>query len=98
MILPHFLKHYDFVDRIVVYDNQSDDGSLEILKSAAKVEVRSFDTGGEHHEGKMDDIRREVWRESRGQADFVIVCDADEFLYHPDLPALLDEIKKCGAT
>jgi len=98
VILPHFLKHYDFVDRIVVYDNQSDDESLQILKSSAKVEVRSFDTGGKHHTGKLDKIRNQAWKESKGQADFVIVCDIDEFLYHPHFLYLLEAMKACGAT
>ncbi len=98
MILPHFLQHYSFVDRIVVFDNQSDDSSLEILKSTPKVEVRSFDTGGKQHTGKLDRIRNQAWKESKGQADLVIVCDMDEFLYHPNLPDLLEAMKTSGAT
>ncbi len=98
VILPHFLKHYSFVDKMIVYDNQSDDRSLEILKAEPKVEVRTFDTSGQHHTGELDRIRNQAWVESKGQADFVIVCDTDEFLYHSDLPALLEAMKESGAT
>ncbi|MCF6311878.1 MAG: glycosyltransferase family 2 protein [Verrucomicrobiales bacterium] len=98
VILPHFLRHYAFAEKIVVFDNGSDDGSQEIVEAAGNAELRSFDTEGELNDHSYLQIKNEVWKESRGQADFVVVCDMDEFLYHPDLPEVLREMKRREAT
>ena len=78
VILPHFLKHYDWADKIIIYDNYSDDGSQEIIKSHPKTELRLFDTGGYQHERLTQKIKNNCWRGD--DADWVVVCDMDEFL------------------
>lgn len=97
-LLPYFFRHYDFVDRFVVYDNGSDDGTLELLKSHPRVEVRSFVMEDESIELTMMDLKRHCWKESRGQADLVIVCDVDEFLWHPELPYFLESERARGVS
>ena len=52
---------------------------------------------------KLDDralmhIRNEAWKAYRDDCDWVIVCDVDEFLYHPDLHARLRAFKAEGVT
>ncbi len=42
-----------------------------------------FDTGGEYREDLMTDKRNNCWKGSK--ADYVIVCDMDEFLYADNL-------------
>ncbi len=98
VILPHFLKHYAFAEKIVILDNGSDDGSQALVEAASNGEVRSYNTDGELSDKRYLQIKNSVWKESRGEADFVIVCDADEFLYHPDLPGVLNEMKRRGAS
>jgi glycosyltransferase involved in cell wall biosynthesis len=80
LMLPHFLNHYSSVaDRIVVYDNQSTDSSVTLAQSRSNVEVRSFDTNGKFSELTLTFIRENCWKND--DADYVIVCDVDEFLF-----------------
>jgi glycosyltransferase involved in cell wall biosynthesis len=82
-MLPHFLNHYTrFADRIVIWDNQSTDRSVEIALSYAGVEVESFDTGGNFSEVALTRIRNECWKGCG--ADIAIVCDIDEILHAPE--------------
>src|SRR6266481_3219141 len=42
-MLPYFFRHYDpFVDRYIIFDDGSTDGSLQILTDHPKVELRRF--------------------------------------------------------
>lgn len=81
-LAPFFVRHYkSFCDRIIVYDNGSTDGTDIVLKKLG-CEVRHF--GGE----ELDDreylkIKNHSWKGC--EANYVIVCDFDEFLYHPDI-------------
>lgn len=93
-MLPYFLRHYtSFSDRVVVYDNMSDDGSREILESCPAAEVRPWDTGGLSDEDSLRELKNSCWEESRGVADWVMIVDVDEFVYHPDLVAYLERMR-----
>src|ERR1700674_2634594 len=98
-MLPHFFRHYDpIVDRDFIFDNGSTDDSLDILDAHDRVTVRHFDVTGDSFvdvERRMSDT---VWRQSRGMAEWVIVIDIDEFIYHPDLKAYLQRCALSGIT
>lgn len=92
---PYFLRHYETIaDRIFVWDDDSDDGTVEILKRSKITQVFRKDWGG------MDDARSsqlysEAYRTmSRGVADWVIVASTDEFHVHKNLHAVLSETSK----
>ena len=87
-MLGFFFRHYDpWVDRYVVYDDGSTDGSLDILRAHPKVEVRSFTrTDPESFVASHSAMQNEVWKESRGQADWVIITAIDEHLWVPGTP------------
>ena len=42
--------------------------------------------------------KNNAWKKSRGKADWVIVVDTDEFLYHPDLAGCLKSYRQKGIT
>ena len=89
-LLPFFLDYYArFASRIVIWDNFSTDLSEQIATShiGTHVEVRKFDTGNEFREDVNVLIKNNCWKND--DADWAIVCDVDEFLYVPDLPAFL---------
>jgi hypothetical protein len=85
-MLPFMLDYYDqFVDKIYIYDNYSTDNSKKILAEQSKVKVIKFETSNSFDDLTHNDIKNNCWKKSRGKADYVIVCDVDEFLYHPQL-------------
>lgn len=80
--LPFFIKHYgSFCDKIIVYDNESTDSTLGILAQNPQTKVISYKTGNTFNDLKKNEIANTCWKQSRGKADFVIVCDTDELLY-----------------
>ena len=98
-ILPYFLRHYGSIaSKIVIYDNESSDSSVEIVRSYPNTEVIPHHTGGKIDDFKYVEIKNNAWKKSRGKADWVIVVDADEFLYHPDLAARLKSYRQRGIT
>lgn len=81
-VLPYTLKHYgEFSDKITIWDNYSDDKSIEIINSFPNTEVVPFDSGGEFRDDIHLNIKQNWWIEkSRGVADWVIAVDCDEFI------------------
>ena len=93
-ILPYFFRHYNqFVDRFFMYDDNSDDGSREIIQAQEKAALFKPPLTG------LDDTMfanlhsTEYRFLSRGMADWVICVDADEFIYHPDMLHELEILK-----
>lgn len=100
-ILPYTLDYYSQIcEKIFVYDNMSDDGSDEIYKKYEKVEVIKWDSKNEINELNYIKLKTQSYKDrSRNQdVDWVIVCDCDEFLYHPKLMDKLTYYKENGIT
>jgi len=92
-MLPFFFRHYDsIVDWYFIFDNGSTDGSLELLKKHPKVSVAAFTVEGPSFVLAAVDFYNQSWKQSRGQAEWVIVCNIDEHLYRPDLRAYLGSL------
>jgi len=99
IILPFTLDYYSkFCQKIIIYDNESDDNSHSIIKSYENSEIRTYSSNCEIRDDIYVEIKNNVWKESRGKADWVIVCDTDEILYHPQIVEKLDELKLKGIT
>lgn len=94
-MLPYFFRHYDpFVDRYVIFDDGSTDRSREILERHPKVEMRRFVRSDPEWFVKSEQaLSNACWKESRGSADWVIVTDVDEHLYHP---AMQEYLRACA--
>jgi len=86
-MLPHFFKYYDkIVDRYVVFDDGSNDGSIELLKKHPKVEIRKLERkGNDSYILAAQNIHENCWKESINKADWVIITAIDEFLHRPFL-------------
>jgi glycosyltransferase involved in cell wall biosynthesis len=97
-LLPHFLRHYRFAEKIVIYDHNSTDDSVAIMRSFPNTTIRMLPFSDEIHEDHYLTIKNHAYQECRGQADFVIVVDVDEFVYHPFLLDLLQSYKGSGVT
>jgi glycosyltransferase involved in cell wall biosynthesis len=86
------IKHYQsFCSKIVVYDNFSTDNTREIAESMG-CEVRLFGIEGQLNDAEYLKVKNNCWKGS--QADWVIVCDADEVLNLVDFTTAKEE----GAT
>jgi hypothetical protein len=99
-MLGFFFRHYEpFVERFVIYDNGSTDGTREALERRPDVEVRAFPwMRDDSFVLSAKALHDECWKESRGAADWVIVAAIDEHLYHPRLDRYLARCKRRGVT
>jgi hypothetical protein len=99
-MLPFFFRHYDpWVDRYVIYDDSSTDSTLAMLRAHPRVEVRPFVRSvPDSFVLSAQAIHNSCWKESRGEADWVIITAIDEHLYHEDLGAYLSACKSNGVT
>jgi len=92
--IKFFIKHYSWAWRIFIFDNHSTDNSRKIASSMGAI-VRTF--GNKN----LDDreylkIKNEMYKGSK--ADYVIMCDLDEYLYHPTIVQHLIRLKREGVT
>lgn len=92
-MLPFMFDYYgQFVDHFTIYDNYSTDKSETIINSHSNANIIKFQTDG-FNDNVHNDIKNNCWKQSRGKADFVIVCDMDEFIYHKDIPLVFAKLK-----
>lgn len=88
--MPYFLKHYaPWVTKFVFYDDLSDDGTREIIRSCPAAEIRDWPGSSGINDDQFMEFANEQWKEARGHADYVVWVDADEFLYHPAIKEVL---------
>lgn len=92
-MLPFMFQYYErFVDHFTIYDNYSDDHSECIIHSHENAEIIKFKTEG-FDDTTHNDIKNNCWKQSRGKADYVIVCDIDEFIYHKNVNQVITLLK-----
>jgi hypothetical protein len=91
-LLPFFLKHYNWVDKInIVYDQDSTDNTLQIIKNNPKVNIIPF-----RFPDMMDDAIKikkanDLYKEIK-DCDWVLLPDVDEFIFIDK--KILKKIKK----
>jgi glycosyltransferase involved in cell wall biosynthesis len=92
-MIVHTLNYYSKIcSKIIIIDNQSTDNSISLARDFENVEFQSLDSGNEFVEDKLTESRNNCWKGST--ADYVIVCDMDEFLYDADLVEKLIRAKQ----
>lgn len=89
LLLPYFIRHYaKFASNIYIYDNYSTDRSEEIARNAG-LNIIKFNTNNKFDDVTHMNIKNNCWKSSK--ADWVIVQDMDEFVYHPNLTEILEK-------
>ena len=100
-MLPFMFRHYDdFVEKYFVFDDGWTDGSVEILRAHPRVRVDSLPMRagtGSVFERCLAQLNN-CWKESIGRANWVIVTDIDEHLFHSDMHGYFDACKRSGIT
>lgn len=81
---PFIKEHYGkFCEQMIMYDNYSSDDSVKLAKSLG-FEVRKYGKRGQFNDQHFLDVKNNCWKEQKGKGiDYVIVCDADEFITQP---------------
>jgi glycosyltransferase involved in cell wall biosynthesis len=105
-IMPFFLDYYArFADKIVVFDLYSTDHTAQIVDSYSSSTplVQRITPASAAWRDTLSDrrnlrLKSSCYKQSRGAADFVIVCDADEFYYHPRMNDVLAEYISLGVN
>ena len=97
-MLPYWLRHYETIaDRIFVWDDYSNDSTRKILKKHPKVTILLKGKVGQDNDYNSEVLYPQYEQYSRGVSDWVIVVDADEFIYHPNLRKILKELREDDA-
>jgi hypothetical protein len=98
-MLPFYFRHYrEVATKFVILDDSSSDGSAEYLRAQSDVDLDIFH---KDHDSLLLATQRfynEHWKKSRGEADWVIICNIDEHLHHPRLNEYLENEKSKGVT
>jgi hypothetical protein len=99
-MLPFFFRHYDpIVERYIVFDDGSTDGSVALLQAHPKVDLRRFPhTDSDSFVLSEQWLSNICWKSSRGHADWVLVIDLDEHLHHRTLRRYLGRCQSAGIT
>jgi glycosyltransferase involved in cell wall biosynthesis len=89
-IMPYLMRHYNQFAEVVILENNSTDRTVKIAKSMG-ARVWEQHVPDEINDQWYLDLKDNCWKASR--ADWVIVGDADEFVWHPEIVRILSETK-----
>jgi len=87
-IIEYVMRHYSQFSHVVILDNNSSDQTIPIAKKMG-AEIWKYNVPDEMNDKVNMDIKNNCWK--RSSADWCIVIDADEFVYHPDLIGFLEK-------
>jgi len=97
ILMPYFLRHYSqFADKIFIFDNHSTDETSKIADACPKVHRVVYGDPNKFYDSHLIKMKNEEYKKSRGVADWVVVVDVDEILYHNDIISLLKQYKDSG--
>lgn len=98
-LIGYWVRHHrTFCDKVIVYvANDSTDGTAEIAASEG-ADVRPYVGSGYLDDNEFVQFANIQYRESIGQADWVIWLDADEILYHAHASQYLEILEANGVT
>jgi len=90
LLVPYIMRHYGSFSKVIFLESNSTDRTVELGIKLGAI-IRKYEIPDELDNMTMLQIKEYCWHGS--EADWVIVCDADEFVYHPDIISVLDKSK-----
>jgi hypothetical protein len=90
LIIPYVMRHYGQFAKVIFMESNSTDRSVELGLSLGAW-VHQHEQKDELDDLALISMKENCWKGS--QADWVIVADADEFVYHPNIVKVLEESK-----
>ena len=97
-LIPYFVRHYRQFGDVIVFDDHSEDNTVDVALAAGAQVMPVEGPVWDHVEWQIIGVKNHNWKPFRDQYDWVIVVDADEFLYHTDLPQVLRSCQRHGLT
>jgi len=85
-LIPYVCRHYLQFSKVILLESNSTDRTVEIATQMG-AEVWRYDVPDEINDQWFLKLKNNCWKESR--ADWVIIVDADEFVYHPQIEIAL---------
>lgn len=82
------INHYKKLGKVILYDNFSEDNTREIAETCG-AEIQLFGNRGVLSDQHYLDVKNHCWKSSK--ADWVIIVDDDEILYHENLSGILQK-------
>ena len=83
LILPYFLRHYEYLDEIhVLCETDSTDNTIQLLNNASNVVIEYCHIKGGNDEIERIELINQVFYGIK--ADWVYVVDPDEFIFPPN--------------
>lgn len=106
-LIRHVIEHYSgFCSRIFIMDNMSTDSSADMAREFPLVTVIPWEMSEVVVEKTLIYMKSETYRNysraggrfTEEVADWVISCDMDELLYHPNILQVLADLSDQGVT
>lgn len=99
-MLEMFLAYYaPQVDKIVYYDNESTDSTIEFIRNFfenngihCEYEIYSFKTDNQIRDDLLLDLKNEAWKQFQESFDWAVIVDVDEFIIPPNRKNLREYI------
>ncbi len=94
-ILPFVIDYWkSYATKVIVYDNMSTDGTINLLQQYDWIELQQYDTHNKYDIDKINQIKQKCISNSKllKNIDYALICDIDEVLrYTNDLDKVLNE-------
>lgn len=85
-LMPYFMRHYTQFAKVIILESNSTDRTVEIAQSMGAT-IWKYEVSDEINDQWFIDLKNNCWKELR--SDWVMIVDADEFIYHPDITHVL---------
>ena len=81
-VLPFAVDYWRrFASHVTVFDNGSTDGSIEFMQQHSDlITIDRFETDNQINDQLLLNMKNDAWKQARGRADLVVMCDMDEML------------------